>query len=268
MFNLHEELRRRSLLCDGAMGTELIARGVVRNEFADHCSVRNEEAVLMIHRAYVDAGCDCITTNTFGGLHVREGVKIAKMAAEDSRCVLGSIGPVGEFERCACELHESGCDAIIIETMSEVEMMKSAISAVKNVAEWPVIVCFVFRQVGDDFRTSEGVSPEDAMRVAMNAGADVVGTNCGIGIDLDGYARLAERIVRVSKDVPTIVQPNAGNAREIRGKFEYAVSPQEMANLVPRLLSAGVRMIGGCCGTSPAHQRAMRMAMGERWQRI
>ncbi|MCX6910386.1 MAG: homocysteine S-methyltransferase family protein, partial [Verrucomicrobia bacterium] len=136
------------------------------------------------------------------------------------------------------------------------------VKAMKQVGDWPVIATYAFdRGDGKTYRTMMGTTIEQAMGEAIAAGADVVGANCGTAMDLADYARLAEQMVRAAGKTPVIIQPNAGAPQNVGGKDIYPATPAEMAALVPVLLNAGVRIIGGCCGTSPDHLRAMGEAL-------
>jgi 5-methyltetrahydrofolate--homocysteine methyltransferase len=133
-----------------------------------------------------------------------------------------------------------------------------AVKAAKQAADWPVIATYAFdRGDGTNYRTMMGTTVEQAIQETIAAGADIVGANCGTAMDLADYARLAEQMVRAAGKTPVIIQPNADAPQNVGGRDIYPATPAEMAALVPVLLDAGVRIIGGCCGTSPGHLRAM-----------
>ncbi|MEX0774135.1 MAG: homocysteine S-methyltransferase family protein [Phycisphaeraceae bacterium] len=299
--NLLETLRQRPLLCDGAMGTQLIARGLTGGACAELWNVQQPQVIAAIHTAYLTAGCAMITTNTFGACSAaltrhglgertaelnRAGAKLARKAADDAggeRWVLGDIGPFGDFleplgemtlveleaifRQQAAALYEGGADGVIVETMVDPAESAAAIRAAKAVNDWPVIATFAFNRVGDGvltFRTVMGVAAGDAVRQAIAAGADIVGANCGTSLSLEDYAALSAELVQAAGDTPVIVQPNAGSPSMVDGQLRHPAKPHDMAAAIPCFLKAGVRVIGGCCGTTPAHLQAMAATMGQR----
>lgn len=291
--NLLTELASRPLLCDGAMGTQLIAAGLAPGDCGMLWNVMRPEAIESVHRRYREAGCELITTNSFSGCVTnlerhdlvgradelnRAAAEVARRASDDNAWVLADIGPFGGFLEPLGEmkpeeletlfvqqgqsLKEGGADAALIETMTDPGEVAVAVKAMKRVANWPVIATCAFdRGDGKTYRTMMGATVEQAMGEAIAAGADVVGANCGTAMDLDDYARLTEQLVKAAGNTPVIIQPNAGAPQNIAGKDVYPATPAEMATLVPRLLAAGARIIGGCCGTSPEHLRAMGEAL-------
>ena len=290
---LLEALEKRPLVCDGAMGTQLIARGLPPGVCGEKWNLDRPEQVEAIHRAYRQAGCDLIITNTFGGCEPalarhgladrvrdinRAGAEIASRVAGHDAWVLGDIGPSGtflepvgdmsprmlaeHFRQQAAALLEGGADAIIIETMEDPNEMMIAIHSVHEVASCPVIASYAFgRAQGDSFRTSFGAAVEDAIDTALRAGAAVVGANCGTKLSLDDYARLAERIIAVAAGRPVIIQPNAGPPRLVGDKTVYDATPDDLGRLARRLVDMGVRIVGGCCGTTPDHIAAVAAAV-------
>lgn len=287
--NLLTELSTRPLLCDGAMGTQLIAAGLAPGDCGMLWCVEKPDAVEGVHRRYREAGCDLITANSFGGCVTnlerhglvaradelnRAAAQAARRAAGDNGWVLADIGPFGGFleplgEMTADELLKlfvqqgaalkaGGADAALIETMTDPGEVVVAVKAMKQVGNWPVIATYAFdRGDGKNYRTMMGTTVEVAMKETIDAGVDVIGANCGTAMDLADYARLAEQMVRAAGKTPVIIQPNAGAPQNVGGKDIYPATPAEMGALVPVLLNAGVRIIGGCCGTSPDHLRAM-----------
>jgi 5-methyltetrahydrofolate--homocysteine methyltransferase len=294
--NLLTELATRPLLCDGAMGTQLIAAGLAPGDCGMLWNVMRPDAIESVHRRYRDAGCELITTNSFSGCVTnlerhdlvgradelnRAAAEVARRASNDNAWVLADIGPFGgfleplgemkpeELEKLFVQqgiaLKEGGADAALIETMTDPGEVAVAVKAMKRVANWTVIATYAFdRGDGKTYRTMMGATVEQAMGEAIAAGADIVGANCGTAMDLDDYARLAEQLVKAAGKTPVIIQPNAGAPRNVAGKDIYPATPAEMAALVPRLLAAGARIIGGCCGTSPEHLRAMGEALRKR----
>jgi len=290
---LLEALRERRLVCDGAMGTQLMARGLASGACGMTWNLDRPGDVGGIHQAYRNAGCDLITTNSFGGsrfalkLHGlenrvaelnRAAARVARAAAGDNGWVLGDVGPFGDFlepvgDTTADELREAfraqiaallegGADAILVETMSDPAEAIVGVEAAKACdPKIPVVVTYSFQKAGNDFRTMMGTSAAEAVQRSIAAGADIVGTNCGTDLSLDDYVQLAGQLVAAAGKTPVIVQPNAGSPHMENGKTIYKATPEEMAATAKRLLDAGVRIIGGCCGTAPHHLAAMSRAV-------
>lgn len=292
--DLMHRLTLGPLLCDGAMGTQLMAAGLKPGEAAELWNVTRTADVEAIHRAYRDAGCEAITTNTFGGNTIsleRHGladraaelnelaVRLARRAVGGNCHLLGDIGPTGEFlepagtatpqqltqvfREQAMSLKRGGADAIIIETMSDPAEMRLAIEAAKSVSYWTVIATYAFSAPSADgvFRTMMGTNVDQAIKTAIDAGADIVGANCGSGLTLPQYVQLAKAIVKAAGKTPVIIQPNAGPPQTANGKTVHTATPADMAAIVRPLLDAGVQIIGGCCGTTPEHLKAMAAEM-------
>lgn len=291
---LLQELSRRPLCCDGAMGTQLFARGLAPGACGMLWNLDRPGDVGGIHTAYRIAGCDLITTNSFGGsrfaleLHGladrvaelnRAAARVARAAAGDSGWVLGDVGPFGGFLepvgdttpedlRAAfrdqiAALLDGGADAILVETMGDPAEAIVGVEAAKECAsKIPVIVTYAFQKTTTgEFRTHMGTTAAEAIRRATGAGAGIVGANCGTGLSLDDYVKLAEQLVAAAGNAVVIVQPNAGSPRTENGRTIYDATPAEMAVAANRLLAAGVRIIGGCCGTTPDHLAAMCRAV-------
>lgn len=285
---LGDVIGRRVLVCDGAMGTQLIARGLVAGECGELWNVQRSADVEAIHRSYLNAGCSLITTNTFGASSFslaksglaertveinRAGATLARRAAGDAAWVLGDIGPFGDFleplgdmtpdrlaevfRQQAQALAEGGVDAFIIETMQDPNELAIAVKAARSVSPAPIIATYAFGKSEAGFRTMMGCSVDAAMKAAIDAGADVVGANCGTALGLDDYVRLAGQLVAAAAGKPVILQPNAGSPQYSDGKLVYGATPADMAAVVPALLKAGLKVIGGCCGTTPEHLKAM-----------
>jgi len=281
-------LSSRPLLCDGAMGTQLFAAGLGSGDCGMLWNVERADVVRGVHAAYRNAGCDLITSNTFGGTTFElgkhgfadraaelnpAGVRLAREAAGATGFVLGDVGPFGDFleplgdtteeeldtmfRAQISALAKSGADAILIETMSDPAEMEVAIAAAKAAASLPIVATYAFEN-RDIFRTMMGTSVEEAIQRAIAAGAHIVGANCGVELSFEEYIALARELVHVAGDVPVILQPNAGSPVIVNGATVYNATPEEMAQVVQSLLDTGVRIIGGCCGTSPAHLAAMR----------
>ncbi|MCX6867373.1 MAG: homocysteine S-methyltransferase family protein [Verrucomicrobia bacterium] len=288
------ELARRCLCCDGAMGTQLLARGLASGSCGMLWNVARPDDVAGIHLTYRDAGCDLITTNSFGGSHFalqrhglsdrvaelnRAAAQTARTAAGDHGWVLGDVGPSGDFleplgDLTADDLRnalrvqitallEGGADAILLETLSDPAEAVVGVEAAKAcAADVPVIVTYAFqRTAAGEFRTMMGTTVAAALRAATDAGAAIVGANCGTALSLGNYVDLAGQLVAAAGDAAVIVQPNAGLPRLANGLTVYDATPEEMAATTTLLLDAGVRIIGGCCGTTPAHLAAMNRAL-------
>ena len=278
------------LVSDGAWGTFLHDKGLKPGECPELWNVKHPEAVYDIAKSYIDAGADMIETNSFGGSRFKlEHYGLAERAAElneaaaalsskaagDDRFVLGSIGPTGKilmmgdvtedelydaFQEQAIALEKGGADAIVIETMSAIDEAVLAIRAAKEHTKLPVICTFTFEQtIEGDYKTMMGVSPESMAEAILEAGADIIGTNCG-----NGMARMIDIIKalhKVAPDTPLLVHANAGAPVVRDGKTVFPETPEDMAKLAPQLVDAGARIVGGCCGTTPAHISAIANAV-------
>jgi len=289
---LRERIRQGLFLLDGAMGTELIARDVEAGVCNDYLNIESADIVGDVHRSFLLAGSDAVLTNTFGankyalGRHgfadkVREintaAAEIARRAAGKEKYVLGDIGPTGNFLEPLGQLKPDelkdafasqakaicagGVDGLIIETMTALDEITIAIEAVKSVCgELPVFASMAFDKAGDDFRTMMGVDVESAVAKIVPLRVDAVGFNCG-SLLLNEYVELAEKIVlavnSVSGDTIILAEPNAGKPELIEGKAVYKVPPNDFAAAAEKIHSAGVNIIGGCCGTGPAHIEAL-----------
>ncbi|HET6453942.1 MAG TPA: homocysteine S-methyltransferase family protein [Armatimonadota bacterium] len=277
-------LESRSLvILDGAMGTQLDKRGLMGR---GRTNLDSPEAVLEIHREYADAGSDALTTNTLTmnrifiethsvGVSVREvneaGVRLAREIAGDRLFVLGDmcstgqlLEPYGEytedqfyrtFREQAEVLAEAGVDAFIIETMFDLHEVRVALKACKDVGSLPVIVSMAFATEANGGRTMMGNSAEECARQLTDAGADVIGANCG---DLEPLqmARVVS-ILRSAASLPILAQPNAGKPKLIGGETVFDMGAEEFAAGLRECVGAGAKLIGGCCGTSPEHIRAL-----------
>jgi len=286
-----DALKRRVLLADGAVGTELQKRELEPGGCGERWNVEHPDRVLAVQRAYAEAGSECLISNTFGASRVRleqhgcdaeaeaivrAGVRIARDAFEARPgFVLGGMGPLGRLLEPLGDLSESearaalaeqaawlvdaGVDAMIIETESSLEELGIAIAAAREAGAPHVIGSMAFDVVrdGTDLRTMMGVSPEDAARFMTEADADVLGLNCGKGVDFAWAATAVRRYLSVS-GLPTMAQPNAGLPVLENMKVVYKQGPEEMAAALPDLLASGVRVVGGCCGTTPDHIRRFR----------
>lgn len=289
--NLLGELTQRPLLADGAMGTQLQAAGLEAGGCGEAWNLDAPDKVLAIQRAYVEAGSDCLTTNTFGGSRImlerhgegervaainRAGVEIARRAfGERPGFVLGDVGPFGgllepygdvapdtvaaAFSEQTAALVDAGVDAILIETQTALEELGLAIEAARTAGAPCVIASVAFDRLrdGSGVATMMGVDPERAAEFIAASGADVVGLNCGTGVGMKRAATVVERY-RESCDLPVMAQPNAGQPVLEDLQVVYKQLPEEMAKGVEGLLAAGARIVGGCCGSTPEHVRLFR----------
>ena len=280
-------LARGPVVLDGAWGTELQALGLALGECPDVWNLSHPERVLSVARAYVEAGSDVILTNTFRanrialegaglGASVREvnraGVEISRRAAEGRALVFASIGPSGRllaagetdenalreaFEEQAAGLVEAGADALVIETMSDPDEAAIAVAAARETG-LPTVACMVFDSGPDGDRTMTGATVETALRAVLDAGADVIGSNCGQGVE--GFASLCARM-RAVTDRPIWIKANAGLPELDGARVVYPATPERFAGEIPGLLRAGAGFVGGCCGTSPPFVAAVRRAV-------
>jgi 5-methyltetrahydrofolate--homocysteine methyltransferase len=290
-----EAIRERVLILDGAMGTMLQERGLKAGQSPEELNLTMPETVASVHRAYVEAGADIIVTNTFGGTRFKlahygledrlaeingRAVEIARREAGDKAYVGASIGPTGQFVEPLGEvsfdamktayseqtraLVAAGADLISLETFLDIKECRAALIGIREVsASIPVIAMLTF---DDNGRSVLGTSPEAAAITLTAAGADIVGSNCGLGID--GIYDIL-RGMRSVTALPLISQANAGLPLLIDGQTVFPGTPSEMTAYHDRLIALGVRVIGGCCGTTPAHIRAMKDALSGRqslWQ--
>lgn len=291
MRNFLAELAKRRLVADGAMGTMLFARGLPQGWCPEEWVESHPEEVKAIHQAYFDAGSDIVLTNSFGGSPIKlanygyaekaaiwnqRAAELAREVAGTDRFVAGSIGPTGHFlpplgtmteeeayngfKIQAMAMETGGVDAIFVETMTAIEEIVLGVKAVKENTKLPVIATMTFEQKRKGYRTMMGVSPEMAVEQLLEAGADVVGTNCGAGPELTVGVLRAMRAVT---DAYLAGQPNAGLPEMRDGKNVYPLTPEEMAAKMHPLLDLDVRIIGGCCGTNPEYlQRIAAMVKG------
>jgi 5-methyltetrahydrofolate--homocysteine methyltransferase len=294
--SLLETLRERRLVCDGAMGTQLMLAGLANGDCGEAWNLSHPERVLKIQRNYAEAGADCLITNTFGGSrlmlkrhghveNLREinqaGARIAREAFGGREgFVLGDLGPLGAilepygdlphdearaaYEEQARALVEGGVDAIIIETQTSLEETGVAIDAAKA-ARAPCVIASLAYDLSQDksfYVTMMGVSPEQAAEFAAARGADIIALNCGTGMDMNGAATVAKQY-RANCQLPVMVQPNAGLPVLENMKAVYKQLPADMAKHVPEAIEAGANIIGSCCGSTPEHTRAIRLVVNK-----
>jgi len=287
---LAERIRDDVFLLDGAMGTQLIKRKVEVSKCNDYLNIERPSEIELIHRDYIRAGSDAVLTNTFGANRYvlsrhgltkqveqinKAGAQIARSAAGEDYYVLGDIGPTGDFlspfgnlepidlQRAFAEqakgLFAGGVDGFIIETMSATDEITIAVEAVKSVCDLPIFASLSFDRSGDTFRTMMGVDIDSAVSQLVLLGAYVVGFNCG-KMSLEDYVLLTEKYVSAAKklrnDIVILAEPNAGLPELIDDQAVYKIVPDEFAKTVEKIHRLGVNIIGGCCGTEPAHIRA------------
>lgn len=292
--NLLEELAAGPVCGDGAMGTLLMARGMTSGACGMAWNIDRAEDVKAIHDAYRAAGSQLITTNSFGGsrfvldLHGRAAdvralnlaaARVARAAAGEDAWVLGDVGPCGDFLEPVGDLTEDEvreafreqikallegrADAILVETMSDPAEMVCGIEAALSCDPGvPVVGTYAFQKTATgEFRTMMGTPVAEAIGRAVDAGAKIVGANCGASLDLDDYVALCKEIATAAGGTHVIIQPNAGAPRQVDGAALYLATPEQMAETATRLLDAGARIVGGCCGTTPAHLAAIAGAL-------
>ncbi|MDZ7262492.1 MAG: homocysteine S-methyltransferase family protein [candidate division KSB1 bacterium] len=279
-------LTKEILLFDGAMGTMLQARGLAPGEPSEKWNLDHPEVVKQIHCEYVEAGADILITNSFGGSPYKlqncglgnkiyevnyTAAKLAARAASGKAYVAGSVGPTGKFLQPLGEvapeemydgfvqqiqaLRDGGADLICVETMTDSNEAVLAIKAAKEVTTLPVIASMTYEKGKKGYRTIMGHTIEDSVKALLDAGADVVGTNCGNGIE-----PMIEIVATMRKitQAPLLAEPNAGLPKLIEGRPVYSETPEIMAARLPELIRAGANIVGGCCGTTPEHIRKFR----------
>jgi 5-methyltetrahydrofolate--homocysteine methyltransferase len=282
--------RGNVLVSDGAWGTQLMQRGLPEGRPPEWFALEKPETIEEVARLYVEAGADLVTTDTFGGtsfrlkLHGldgerdrinRQAVEAVKRAVAGRALVSASVGPSGQllepfgdtspdaveaaFAEQIAALASAGADVLCIETMGDLTEATRAVKAAKAMAPGvPVMATMTFEPTPRGYFTVMGVSVEKAVAGLEAAGADVVGSNCGTGIG--DMVEIARRMVRATR-LPLLIQPNAGLPESREGKVVYNETPETFAARVPELLELGVAIVGGCCGTTPEHTRAIRRAV-------
>jgi len=275
-----------TLVSDGAWGTFLYQKGLQAGDCPELWNIEHRADVLEVAQSYVDAGCDTLLTNSFGGSPIklahyqlqdrcaelnRAAAEISCEAAGDKALVLGSIGPTGAmlitgevtedqlyegFSIQAEALKAGGAQAMCVETMSDITEASLAVKAAREASGLEVVCTFTFNKgLNGDYRTMMGVSPEQMVQAMKEAGAEILGSNCGNGFDQ--MVDIVQEIRKVDSTIPLLVHANAGLPQNKDGETVYPDTPDIMASKVKALLSSGANIIGGCCGTSPEHIRRM-----------
>jgi methionine synthase I (cobalamin-dependent) len=269
-----QALDDRVLVCDGAMGTMLYARGVFVNRSFDALNLAQPETVSEVHRAYVRSGADVLETNTFGANRVKlaafglegslrdinlAGARLARQEAREGVWVAGAIGPLGIriepwgktgvddaealFREQAEALAEGGVDLFILETFRDLNEIAAAIRAVRAVGGLPIVAQMTTEEDGNSL---DGMPPEQFAPALLRHGADVIGVNCSVGPA--PMLETIERIERSAEGARLSAQPNAGRPRDIEGRTIYLSSPEYMASYAKRFVAQGVRLVGAAAG--------------------
>ena len=272
------------LVSDGAWGTLLHARGLKFGECPEQWNLSHPGEVTDIASQYISAGADMIETNSFGGSRFKlshyglerqvteincHAAELSRNAAGTDKIVMGSVGPTGKilmtgevteealyeaFKEQSMALADGGADAIIVETMSDLDEARIAVKAARENTSCEVICTMTFEKtVSGEYRTMMGVSPSEMVQAMKEAGADIIGANCGNGIE--GMIVIVQEIRSADKQIPVLIHANAGIPEYVDGKTVFPESPEQMAAFIPALADAGANVIGGCCGTTPRHIR-------------
>ncbi|MBN2613413.1 MAG: homocysteine S-methyltransferase family protein [Bacteroidales bacterium] len=272
----------KKLVSDGAWGTFLQKMGMGPGECPELWNIEKPGQVYKIAKSYIDAGADMIETNSFGGSFYklanyglqhrvveinRAAAEISRRAAGKEKHVLGSVGPTGKmlimgdvteedlynaFKEQAIALYQGGADAIVIETMSDLDEARIAVKAARENTAAEIICTMTFEKtVNGEYRSMMGVSPTDMVNIIIDAGADIIGANCGNGIE--GMIDIVKEIRKNNADIPVLIHANAGLPVYQDGQTIFPETPVQMASFVGKLLDAGANVIGGCCGTTPLH---------------
>jgi 5-methyltetrahydrofolate--homocysteine methyltransferase len=283
MSKLIQEIQKgRVLVSDGAWGTFLQKKGLQPGECPEEWNVTHPDDVLDIAKSYIDAGADMVETNSFGGNYFKlknyglesrvfelnkAAAEISRKAAGADRFVLGSVGPTGKllmmdevtedelynaFKEQSVALEAGGVDAIVIETMTDLEEARIAVKACCENTSCEVICTMTFDKIlSGEFRTMMGISPTEMIGTLVEAGASVIGANCGNGIaDMIG---IVKEIRQADPEIPILIHANAGMPHYCDGVTTFPETPADMASRVSEIVEAGANIIGGCCGTTPDH---------------
>lgn len=277
------------LVSDGAWGTFLYKKGLQSGECPELWCINRFDDVSSIAKSYIEAGADMVESNSFGGncfklknykldgkvAEINEAAARASRNAAGDKWVIASMGPTGKllvieevtedelyeaFKVQAVALEKGGADALCIETMSDIEEAAIAIKAAKENTKCEIICTFTFEKtVRNEYRTMMGVSPVAAVKAAIEAGADIVGANCGNGMEC--MIEIVKEIRQFTSDTPILVHANAGLPENRNGVDFFPESPEDMSKFVEAIIDAGANIIGGCCGTTPDHIKAIKEAV-------
>lgn len=283
MTKIIQEIQKgKILVSDGAWGTFLQEKGLKPIECPEEWNISRAEDVFDVAKSYVDAGADMIETNSFGGNYFKlknygfedrvfeinkAAAEISRKAAGSNRFVLGSVGPTGKllmmeevteeelyeaFKAQSIALEAGGVNAIVIETMTDLEEARIAVKAAKENTNCEVFCTMTFDKIiGGEYRTMMGISPTEMTETLVEAGAAVIGANCGNGIaDMIG---IVKEIRQANASIPILIHANAGMPHYCDGETTFPESPDDMAGNVKEIAEAGANIIGGCCGTTPGH---------------
>lgn len=286
--NLKQKISEGLLFLDGAIGTQIMARGIKSDKCNEMLNVESPQVIEGIHRSYFDAGSDAVYTNTFGANEIslarhnlagklqqinQAAVKIARQAAEN-KYVIGDIGPSGEFlkplgslepitlknayTKQIKTLYQAGVDGFVIETFMAINEAEIIVEAVKSVCDLPVFVSFAFDSKGSDFKTMMGASPQAIVDEFSALKVDAIGFNCGT-LQMEQYLELTQQFAKLLKGKNTLLlaKPNGGKPELADGRAVYKLLPQNFADYADKIHKAGAALLGGCCGTSPEHIKAM-----------
>ena len=282
---------RELIVADGAMGTQLQERGLEPGAPGELWNLERPGDVLAVHQSYLEAGARVILTNTFGGSRWKLGVfglgervaevnrvgaELACEAAREGAWVLGDVGPTGrfvaplgsdsfeDFVAVFAEQIEAllagGVDGIVVETMTDLQEARAALQAAKSLSDLPVVVTMTFTpdRTGDSFHTVMGAGVADSATALQEGGADLVGSNCGVGAE--AMVAVVEGLVP-QVTVPVVAKPNAGLPRLQAGRTVYGETPEQFARAVGAVIRAGARVVGGCCGITQEHIRRLAEAV-------
>jgi len=273
---------KSTVLSDGAWGTNLQRKGLEIGECPEEWNIKHPELVEEVARDFIEAGSRLVKTNSFGGSRFkleqyglgertseinRLAGELSRKAAGEDVIVMGSIGPTGKmlitgevsendlyeaFKQQATALEEGGVDVILVETMSDLDEARLAVQAASDNTACEIACTMTFEKTVDgDYKTMMGIAPAQMFPVIPDAGATLIGTNCGNGIER--MVEVVREIRAVNSEMPVVVHANAGMPVYEEGKTIFPETPDEMASYVPQLVEAGANVIGGCCGTTPEH---------------
>ena len=287
--SLADQIKNGLLILDGAMGTQLMANGIQPDKCNDYLNIDSPELIVRIHSAYFDAGSDAVLANSFGANKftlVRHGhseiaekinfaaAQNARKAAGEDRYVIGDIGPTGDFLKPlgtldadelkaafaeqAKGLADGGVDGFLIETMTALDEAVITVEAIQSVCTLPIFVSFAYGPAGKNYKTMMGIDIDSAVSQIIPLGINAIGFNCGT-IPMGDYVKLTEKYAQALAGSDTIIlaEPNAGLPELVDGKTVYRLEPGEYAEFAKKIADAGAGIIGGCCGTTPEHIKAL-----------